>query len=135
MSKAKAKHEQDMSDIARALAALQPTGRPLSKAARFRQQLPDIEEALARDIPQADVVATLAQHGVDMTLDEFRNALYRARKRKKAEETRHAPAPPPPPAPPKAPAPATQQTTPNQTKPAERFDWQNLRDQGNSHEW
>jgi hypothetical protein len=128
-----------MSDIARALAALQPTGRPISKAARFRQQLPDIEEALARDIPQADVVATLAQHGVEMTLDEFRNALYRARKRKKtAEESHHAPAPPPPPAPPappKTPAPAAQQTTPNQTKPAERFDWQNLRDKGNNHEW
>lgn len=124
-----------MSDIARALAALQPTGRPLSKAARFRQQLPDIEDALARGIPQADVVATLAQHGVDMTLDEFRNALYRARKRKKTEEAHHAPAPPPRPALPKAPAPAAQQTTPNQTKPAERFDWQNLRDQGNNHEW
>jgi len=135
MSKAKAKHEQDMSDIARALAALQPTGRPMSKAARFRQQLPDIEEALARDIPQADVVATLAQHGVEMTLDEFRNALYRARKRKKTEESHHAPAPPPRPAPPKAPAPDAQQTTSNQTKPAERFNWQNLRDQGNNHEW
>jgi hypothetical protein len=54
-----------------------------SKAAQFRNLLPAIEAALERGVRQADLVATLAEEGLAMTVDELRNALYRERKRQK----------------------------------------------------
>lgn len=118
--------------ISQALSALQKPAKPESKAARFRQQLPAIEATLARNIDQSIIVATLAEHGISMTLDEFRNALYRERKRLKkqqeASETSKTPTPiPTPPAPQRLAA-----STP--TNPADTAaEWQASRD--NPERW
>lgn len=63
--------------------AIQPADPEISKAARIRALLPEIEEAMRRGVSQSDIVATLVDTGLVMTLDELRNAIYRARKRQK----------------------------------------------------
>ncbi|WP_046158584.1 hypothetical protein [Chromobacterium vaccinii] len=80
------------------LNSLQPQPAVESKAGRIRQLLPDIEEAMRRGISQTEILNALANAGIQMTLDELRNALYRARRqlRKTAHETPQAPAKPSP---------------------------------------
>lgn len=81
-----------------ALKALQAPDKPLSKAERFRQLLPDIEEQTARKVEHAKIIAALAEAGLPMTESEFRNALCRERKRLRKKATPHeasqTPAPP-----------------------------------------
>ncbi|MEO4029993.1 hypothetical protein [Chromobacterium vaccinii] len=94
MSNTLASHEQARQQ----LSDLQPQPTTESKAARIRLLLPDIENAMRRGINQTDILNALAGAGILMTLDELRNALYRARRqlRKTAHETPQAPTKPSP---------------------------------------
>lgn len=109
------------------LSSLRPQSSTESKAGRIRQLLPDIESAMQRGITQSDIVNALANAGIHMTLDELRNALYRARRqqRKAQHETPQAPAQPRP-----QPAPAHSTTpSPASSHPASTTElWLQTRD-------
>lgn len=103
--------------------AITPAPAGLSKAARFRELMPELEDAMQRGVSQSDLVAVLADSGLVMTLDELRNALYRERKRqKRTRKPDETPAPKPPASAP--PPPAAEQ----QKNPGTGFDWQAIRD-------
>lgn len=50
-----------------------------SKAARLRDVLDEVETALASGAKRADILATLAAHGLDMSLPTFETTLKRLR--------------------------------------------------------
>lgn len=62
-----------------ALAAVKPSDRTTSKAARLRAVLPEVEMALQAGRTQAEVLAKLNEHGLDMTLAVFTKTLNRLR--------------------------------------------------------
>lgn len=64
-----------------ALQALPANSKPLSKAEKFRQLLPAIEQQIADGTPQADIAAALSASGLTLSLEMFRNYLSTARKR------------------------------------------------------
>lgn len=51
-----------------------------SKTARLRDNYEDIETAIAAGVPLSEILVVLNEAGIDMTLDTFKNALYRIRK-------------------------------------------------------
>lgn len=102
-----------------------------SKAAHFRALLPTIEEAMARGVRQADLVAALAEEGLAMSIDELRNALYRERRRKTPRSPNAPSQPAALPAPP--PSPPRQNKTAKPNSQTEGFNWQQHRD--NKPEW
>lgn len=109
------------------LNSLQPQPAIESKAGRIRQLLPDIEEAMRRGISQTDILNALASAGIPMTLDELRNAIYRARRqlRKTAHETPKTPTLPQP-----KPAPAPREAAPKMGGSLNSLsqEWQDARD-------
>ncbi|MBI3146318.1 MAG: hypothetical protein HYZ18_13910 [Pseudogulbenkiania sp.] len=114
---------------AQQIKAIQPADTGTSKAARIRALLPDIEDAMQRGVSQTDLLATLASTGLVMTLDELRNALYRARQRlKRASKPYEAPAIPPPAPAPQTPALGSSEAGQQNTPSASTFDWPTLRD-------
>lgn len=109
--------------------AIKPADTGTSKAARIRALLPDIEDAMRRGVSQTDLLAALADTGLVMTLDELRNALYRARQRlKRASNPNEAPAIPPPAPAPQTPALSIPEPGMQHSQPASGFDWPTLRD-------
>ena len=70
-----------------------------SKAARIRELMPDIINAMGRGVSQREIVAALAVDGLDISIDQLRNALYRERKKspKKGTKPQHETKTPPPP--------------------------------------
>ncbi|WP_047244143.1 hypothetical protein [Chromobacterium subtsugae] len=102
-------------DAGQALANLQ-NGR---KAARFRSLLPQILAAIERGASHSQVVAALASSGLQMSLNEFRNALHRERHRKPKKKAIHAQQ--------TQTAPTTTATPPRPG--AGRFDFRQFRDQ------
>lgn len=102
--------------------ALSPQAAGVTKAARFREVYPELEDAMQRGVNQAELVATLAETGLVMTLDELRNALYRERKRLKRQANKDAPHEAKNSATLPAPPPAAAPGKPGQ------FDWQQHRD-------
>jgi hypothetical protein len=77
---------------AKALARLGTDPRSASAAARIRRLLPDIEAAISRGVRHADIIATLAEEGLRLTLGQFRTELWRARHKRQADQGRQ-PAP------------------------------------------
>jgi hypothetical protein len=69
-------HEQ----LASALRRLASTSPKRSKASHLRTLLPDIEAALAARIPAVDILNTLREQGLDISLRTFHGTLYRLRK-------------------------------------------------------
>lgn len=61
--------------------------KPQSLAGVIRQRLNEIEGRLAVGIRQEVIIAELAAEGQTTTIQNFRNELYRARKRKAATTT------------------------------------------------
>lgn len=116
-----------------ALQQLTPPGKPVSKAQRIRDLLPTIEESIAKEVPQADIVAELARRGLSMNIETFRNYLSAARRRLKKEtkpdaKPETAPVVPAPKATPAAlPLPATPQQRTRPNAPA-HLNWQAQRD-------
>ncbi|WP_225547281.1 hypothetical protein [Chromobacterium violaceum] len=115
------------------LNSLRPQPTTESKAARIRQLLPDIEDAMRRGINQTDILNALAGAGIQMTLDELRNALYRARRqlRKASHETTQTT--PPAQRQPAAPDPAARIQQPIRQPSSIAEKWQQARD--NPPEW
>ncbi|MFK7089378.1 hypothetical protein AAFM71_11250 [Chromobacterium violaceum] len=75
-------------DASQLLAALAGTGE--SKAARFRALLPQINAAIERGVRHARIIEALAADGLHMSHVEFRNALYRERRREEGKKAPHA---------------------------------------------
>ncbi|QND86422.1 Uncharacterized protein ChrSV_4196 [Chromobacterium vaccinii] len=75
-------------DANQLLAALAGTGE--SKAARFRNLLPQINAAIERGVRHAQIIEALAADGLHMSHVEFRNALYRERRREEGKKAPHA---------------------------------------------
>ncbi|MFM0456119.1 hypothetical protein PQR21_37610 [Paraburkholderia nemoris] len=69
-------HEQ----LASALRRLASTSPKRSKASHLKALLPDIEAALAARVPAADILNTLREQGLDISLRTFHGTLYRLRK-------------------------------------------------------
>lgn len=69
-------HEQ----LASALRRLASTSPKRSKASHLKALLPDIEAALAARVPAADILSTLREQGLDISLRTFHGTLYRLRK-------------------------------------------------------
>lgn len=69
-------HEQ----LASALRRLANTSPKRSKASHLKTLLPDIEAALAARVPAADILNTLREQGLDISLRTFHGTLYRLRK-------------------------------------------------------
>lgn len=72
----------DRKAIAQRLRELAYDDKKRSKAARLRDVINDVEEALAAGVPQATVVEELANHGLELTHKSFKNALYRIRQKR-----------------------------------------------------
>ncbi|MEN7431768.1 hypothetical protein VA599_13490 [Chromobacterium sp. TRC.1.1.SA] len=115
-------------DANQLLAAL--AGKGESKAARFRTLLPQINAAIERGVRHAQIIEALAADGLHMSHVEFRNALYRERRREEGKKAPHAQATPNTPASaasmPIAATPATK-TTPHSIRSG-RFDYGKFRD-------
>ncbi|NHQ81143.1 hypothetical protein HA051_06040 [Chromobacterium vaccinii] len=115
-------------DANQLLAALAGTGE--SKAARFRSLLPQINAAIERGVRHAQIIEALAADGLHMSHVEFRNALYRERRRDEDKKAPNAQATQNIPASaasmPIATTPATK-TTP-QSNRSGRFDYGKFRD-------
>ncbi|NPT70823.1 hypothetical protein GS910_42500, partial [Paraburkholderia sp. RL16-012-BIC-B] len=69
-------HEQ----LASALRRLASTSPKRSKASHLKTLLPDIEAALAARVPAVDILNTLREQGLDISLRTFHGTLYRLRK-------------------------------------------------------
>jgi hypothetical protein len=69
-------HEQ----LASALRRLASTSPRRSKASHLKTLLPDIEAALAARVPAVDILNTLREQGLDISLRTFHGTLYRLRK-------------------------------------------------------
>jgi len=69
-------HEQ----LASALRHLASTSPRRSKASHLKTLLPDIEAALAARVPAVDILNTLREQGLDISLRTFHGTLYRLRK-------------------------------------------------------
>ncbi|CAE6820705.1 hypothetical protein [Paraburkholderia domus] len=69
-------HEQ----LASALRRLASTSPKRSKVSHLKALLPDIEAALAARVPAADILNTLREQGLDISLRTFHGTLYRLRK-------------------------------------------------------
>ena len=69
-------HEQ----LASALRRLASTSPKRSKASHLKSLLPDIEAALAARVPAVDILNTLREQGLDISLRTFHGTLYRLRK-------------------------------------------------------
>ncbi len=69
-------HEQ----LASALRRLASTSPKRSKASHLKALLPDIEAALAARVPAADILNTLREQGLEISLRTFHGTLYRLRK-------------------------------------------------------
>lgn len=69
-------HEQ----LASALRRLASTSPKRSKASHLKTLLPDIEAALAARVPAVEILNTLREQGLDISLRTFHGTLYRLRK-------------------------------------------------------
>lgn len=65
-----------MDDAQTALAGREPS----SKAAKLRAALPEINAALIKGVSHLDILATLNQHGFDMSFTVYQTTLARIRK-------------------------------------------------------
>lgn len=72
-------NRMDKNTLSRQLRALATDDLKRSKAARLRDVLDDVEMALAAGAKRADVLATLNEHGLDMSLTTFETTLKRLR--------------------------------------------------------
>lgn len=68
-------------EAAAALKELVEVSEPESAAGQVNRLLPLIEQAIASGIPHSRIVETLNEHGIEISLNTFRGALYRARRR------------------------------------------------------
>jgi hypothetical protein len=85
-----------------ALQQLPTPSRPLTKAEKFRQLLPDIERQIQAGTPQADIAAALSEAGMAMTTEMFRNYLAAARRQQRKTPANEASQTPAATTPPKA---------------------------------
>lgn len=69
----------DKKAITKALRDLANDNEARSKAAQFRDLMPDIEAALAAGVSQSKVLETLNKNGLELTANTFRTFLRRAR--------------------------------------------------------
>ena len=84
MADNKTKPPEDGSSVAAAEAALDRLAARLAEqsiGAQIRRLLPKIEKAIESGATHEEIVATLSESGIQMSLATFRSALYRARKR------------------------------------------------------
>jgi hypothetical protein len=84
MADDKATTPEDAGPVAAAEAALDRLAARLrapSIGAQIRRLLPKIEAAMESGASHEQIVATLQESGINLTLATFRSALYRARKR------------------------------------------------------
>jgi hypothetical protein len=84
MADNKTKLPEDGSSVAAAEAALDRLAARLAEqsiGAQIRRLLPKIEKAIESGATHEEIVATLGESGISMSLATFRSALYRARKR------------------------------------------------------
>lgn len=84
MADDKATTPEDAGPVAAAEAALDRLAARLrtpSIGAQIRRLLPKIEAAIESGASHEQIVATLQESGINLTLATFRSALYRARKR------------------------------------------------------
>jgi hypothetical protein len=61
---------------------------PPSIGAQIRRLLPKIENAIEAGATHEQILETLRESGIEMTIATFRSALYRARKKRDQEQTR-----------------------------------------------
>lgn len=74
-------HDVDVERVLSAIKALQP-GKLKKKTQLFQQFYPEIERALARDVPQKELVDMLKKEGLPMSMGGFRTQLEAERKRR-----------------------------------------------------
>ena len=70
----------DHEELASALRRLASTSPKRSKASHLKTLLPDIEAALAARVPAVEILNTLREQGLDISLRTFHGTLYRLRK-------------------------------------------------------
>jgi hypothetical protein len=84
MADNKTRPPEDSGSVAAAEAALDRLAARLAEqsiGAQIRRLLPKIEKAIESGATHEEIVATLGESGIPMSLATFRSALYRARKR------------------------------------------------------
>jgi hypothetical protein len=70
----------DHEELASALRRLASTSPKRSKASHLKTLLPDTEAALAARVPAVEILNTLREQGLDISLRTFHGTLYRLRK-------------------------------------------------------
>jgi hypothetical protein len=73
----------DKKTISERIRSLASDNQKRSKAARLRDVIDDVEAALAAGVYQADVLAELNAHGLEMSRGTFQNTLQRIRDKRK----------------------------------------------------
>ena len=79
---------------AAALKQLSPVSEGKAVSAKLRELLPEIEEAIARGVTHQQIIQSLQQNGIKVTLNTFRSVLYRSRGRGKKQKQKKLNKPP-----------------------------------------